>query len=95
MVKELEGALLEVRADIAGHSMKDVPAEFPQVLGLVTICEREDPPAAFVSNTYDSLDALPTNSTIGTSSLRRQRQLAERRPDLIIRSLSAATSAHA
>lgn len=86
-VKELEVALLENRADIAVHSMKDVPVEFPQGLGLVTICEREDPRDAFVSNTYDSLDALPAGSIVGTSSLRRQCQLAERRPDLIIRSL--------
>ena len=56
-VKELEVALLENRADIAVHSMKDVPVEFPQGLGLVTICEREDPRDAFVSNNYDSLDA--------------------------------------
>ena len=86
-VKELELALLENRADIAVHSMKDVPVEFPEGLGLVTICEREDPRDAFVSNRYDSLDALPEGSVVGTSSLRRQCQLAERRPDLIIRSL--------
>lgn len=93
-VKELELALLENRADIAVHSMKDVPVEFPEGLGLVTICEREDPRDAFVSNRYDSLDALPEGSVVGTSSLRRQCQLAERRPDLIIR-CCAATSAHA
>lgn len=78
-MKELEVALLENRADIAVHSMKDVPVEFPQGLGLVTICKREDPRDAFVSNTYDSLDALPAGSIVGTSSLRRQCQLAERR----------------
>ncbi|QGU12734.1 hydroxymethylbilane synthase [Leclercia sp. J807] len=86
-VKELELALLEGRADIAVHSMKDVPVDFPEGLGLVTICEREDPRDAFVSNHYDSLDALPHGSIVGTSSLRRQCQLAEYRPDLIIRSL--------
>ncbi|MCU3985782.1 hydroxymethylbilane synthase [Enterobacter mori] len=86
-VKELEMALLENRADIAVHSMKDVPVEFPEGLGLVTICEREDPRDAFVSNQYDSLDALPEGSVVGTSSLRRQCQLAELRPDLVIRSL--------
>jgi len=86
-VKELETALLENRADIAVHSMKDVPVEFPEGLGLVTICEREDPRDAFVSNRYGSLDALPEGSVVGTSSLRRQCQLAERRPDLEIRSL--------
>ncbi len=86
-VKELELALIENRADLAVHSMKDVPVEFPKGLGLVTICEREDPRDAFVSNHYDSLDALPAGSIVGTSSLRRQCQLAERRPDLEIRSL--------
>ena len=86
-VKELELALLENRADIAVHSMKDVPVEFPQGLGLTTICEREDPRDAFVSNHYDSIDALPAGSVIGTSSLRRQCQLAADRPDLVIRSL--------
>lgn len=86
-VKELELALLENRADIAVHSMKDVPVEFPQGLGLVTICEREDPRDAFVSNRYASLDELPAGSIVGTSSLRRQCQLAQHRPDLVIRSL--------
>ncbi len=86
-VKELELALLVDRADIAVHSMKDVPVDFPEGLGLVTICEREDPRDAFVSNRYDSLDALPQGSIVGTSSLRRQCQLAESRPDLVIRSL--------
>lgn len=57
-VKELEVALLEKRADIAVHSMKDVPVEFPDGLGLVTICEREDPRDAFVSNKYNTLDEL-------------------------------------
>lgn len=86
-VKELEVALLEKRADIAVHSMKDVPVEFPAGLGLVTICEREDPRDAFVSNKYRSLDELPENSIVGTSSLRRQCQLRARRPDLQIRDL--------
>ncbi len=86
-VKELEQALLDGRADIAVHSMKDVPVEFPQGLGLVTICEREDPRDAFVSNHYASLDELPAGSVVGTSSLRRQCQIAARRPDLQIRSL--------
>ncbi|EKT61623.1 hydroxymethylbilane synthase [Providencia sneebia] len=86
-VKELELALLEKRADIAVHSMKDVPVEFPEGLGLVTICEREDPRDAFVSNHFDSIDALPAGSIVGTSSLRRQCQLKALRPDLIIRDL--------
>ncbi|MBB1202989.1 hydroxymethylbilane synthase [Enterobacteriaceae bacterium 89] len=86
-VKELELALLENRADIAVHSMKDVPVDFPAGLGLTTICEREDPRDAFVSNHYESLDALPAGSVVGTSSLRRQCQIAAERPDLEIRSL--------
>lgn len=86
-VKELETALLENEADIAVHSMKDVPMDFPEGLGLFCICEREDPRDAFVSNTYASLDALPPGSIVGTSSLRRQAQLLTRRPDLEIRFL--------
>ena len=83
-VKELETALLEDQADIAVHSMKDVPMDFPQGLGLFCICEREDPRDAFVSNAYASLEALPAGSVVGTSSLRRQTQLLARRPDLQI-----------
>ncbi|MDH1280133.1 hydroxymethylbilane synthase [Pseudomonas chengduensis] len=86
-VKELETALLENEADIAVHSMKDVPMDFPEGLGLFCICEREDPRDAFVSNTYASLDALPAGSVVGTSSLRRQAQLLARRPDLKIQFL--------
>ena len=86
-VKELETALLENEADIAVHSMKDVPMEFPEGLGLFCICEREDPRDAFVSNTFDSLDTLPAGAVVGTSSLRRQAQLLARRPDLKIQFL--------
>jgi hydroxymethylbilane synthase len=86
-VKELETALLEGRADIAVHSMKDVPMEFPQGLGLGVICVREDPSDAFVSNRYASMDELPPGSIVGTSSLRRECQLRERRPDLEVRFL--------
>ncbi|MDX1367279.1 hydroxymethylbilane synthase [Pseudomonas sp.] len=86
-VKELETALLENEADIAVHSMKDVPMDFPEGLGLYCICEREDPRDAFVSNRFDSLDALPVGSVVGTSSLRRQAQLLARRPDLKIQFL--------
>ena len=86
-VKELETALLENEADIAVHSMKDVPMDFPEGLGLFCICEREDPRDAFVSNTFASLDDLPQGSIVGTSSLRRQAQLLTRRPDLEIRFL--------
>ncbi|CAA0126301.1 Porphobilinogen deaminase [Halioglobus japonicus] len=83
-VKELEQALLDGSADIAVHSMKDVPMEFPPGLGLGVICEREDPSDAFVSNQFASLDALPAGSIVGTSSLRRECQLRERRPDLVV-----------
>ncbi len=83
-VKELEQALLAGQADIAVHSMKDVPMEFPEGLFLPVICEREDPTDAFVSNRYDSLDALPQGATIGSSSLRRQCLLKAYRPDLQI-----------
>ncbi|MGY4534665.1 hydroxymethylbilane synthase [Pseudomonas sp. TE3786] len=86
-VKELETALLENQADIAVHSMKDVPMDFPEGLGLYCICEREDPRDAFVSNTYESLEALPQGAIVGTSSLRRQTQLLAIRPDLQIRFL--------
>lgn len=83
-VKELEVAMLENRADIAVHSMKDVPMEFPKGLGLAVICEREDPTDAFVSNHYGNLDELPLGAKVGTSSLRRQCQLRSLRPDLVI-----------
>lgn len=86
-VKELETAMLEGRADVAVHSMKDVPVEFPEGLGLEVICEREDPRDAFVSNKYKNLDELPQGSVVGTSSLRRQCQIRAARPDLIIRDL--------
>ncbi|GAB3485103.1 hydroxymethylbilane synthase [Azotobacter salinestris] len=86
-VKELETALLKGEADIAVHSMKDVPMEFPEGLGLYCICEREDPRDAFVSNAFASLDELPAGSVVGTSSLRRQAQLLARRPDLKIQFL--------
>lgn len=83
-VKELEVGILEGRADIAVHSMKDVPVEFPTGLHLAVVCEREDPRDAFVSNTYASLDDLPQGARLGTSSLRRQSQIAAFRPDLKI-----------
>ena len=86
-VKELETALLEGRADIAVHSMKDVPMSFPEGLGLHCICEREDARDALVSNQYDSLMQLPAGSLVGTSSLRRQAQLLALRPDINIQFL--------
>jgi len=83
-VKELEVLMLDGSADIAVHSMKDVPMSFPQGLGLAVICEREDPTDAFVSNHYASLQDLPQGAKVGTSSLRRQCQLRALRPDLQI-----------
>ncbi|MBG9999905.1 MULTISPECIES: hydroxymethylbilane synthase [Pseudoalteromonas] len=86
-VKELEQAMLDGRADIAVHSMKDVPVEFPEGLELYTICEREDPRDAFVSNNFANLNELPQGAIVGTSSLRRQCQIKALRPDLDIRDL--------
>ncbi|ABV85701.1 hydroxymethylbilane synthase [Shewanella pealeana] len=86
-VKELEVAMLEGLADIAVHSMKDVPVDFPEGLGLEVICEREDPRDAFVSNTYKTIEDLPQGAVVGTSSLRRQCQIRAARPDLVIKDL--------
>jgi len=83
-VKELEQGMLEGSADIAVHSMKDVPAELPDGLCIGAILEREDPRDAFVSGHYASIDELPEGARVGTSSLRRQCQLRARRPDLEI-----------
>ena len=83
-VKELEAALLDGRADLAVHSMKDVPMALPEGLSLAVICEREDPLDAFVSNTYNSFDELPQGAKVGTSSLRRKTQILKQRPDLNI-----------
>ncbi|MES9986716.1 MAG: hydroxymethylbilane synthase [Candidatus Thiodiazotropha endolucinida] len=86
-IKELEQGLISGEADIAVHSMKDVPVELPSGLHLPVIMQREDPRDAFVSNRYQSIDQLPQGACVGTSSLRRQCQLAEVRPDLVIKSL--------
>lgn len=86
-VKELEVALLNDQADIAVHSMKDVPMAFPEGLELGVICARENPRDAWVSDSYSSIDHLPQGARVGTSSLRRQCQLMHHRPDLDIRSL--------
>ncbi len=86
-VKELEQALIENRADIAVHSMKDVTVDFPEGLGLVTICKREDPRDAFVSHLYNNIQDLPQGAIVGTSSLRRQCQLRAMRPDLNVKDL--------
>jgi hydroxymethylbilane synthase len=83
-VKELEAALLDGRADLAVHSMKDVPMALPEGLALAVICEREDPLDAFVSNRYAHFDDLPQGAKVGTSSLRRKCQILKQRPDLEI-----------
>jgi hydroxymethylbilane synthase len=80
-VKELEQGMLEGTADIAVHSMKDVPVDFPEGLHLAAILSREDPTDAFVSNHYAALNELPSNARIGTSSLRRQCQIKEKFPE--------------
>jgi hydroxymethylbilane synthase len=81
-VKELETALFEGTADLAVHSMKDVPMELPDGLTIPTICERADPRDAFVSNNYQNLDELPAGAKLGTSSVRRRSQIQALRPDL-------------
>lgn len=86
-IKELELALLEQRADIAVHSLKDVPVELPAELCLATVLKRAEPRDALVSRHFDSLKQMPKASVIGTASLRRQCQLLALRPDLQIRSL--------
>ena len=83
-VKELETGMLEGKADIAVHSMKDVPISFPDGLHLPVILERENPRDAFVSNSYASLDELPEDAKVGTCSLRRQTQLREKMPNIEI-----------
>jgi len=86
-VKELEVALEEGRADLAVHSLKDVPMDLPAGFALATVLEREDPRDAFVSNCFATLDALPPGAKVGTSSLRRVVQLAALRPDLVVEPL--------
>ncbi len=86
-VKELEQCLLDNKADIAVHSMKDVPYELPQSLQIQAILKREDPRDAFVSNQYRNLSELPENAVVGTSSTRRECQIRAQRPDLNIQPL--------
>jgi hydroxymethylbilane synthase len=83
-VKELETALLDGRADIAVHSLKDVPMDLPEGFALACVLEREDPRDALVSNDFSSLDQLPAGAVVGTSSLRRLVLLKNLRPDLRI-----------
>ena len=86
-VKELEVALAEGRADLAVHSLKDMPMDLPDGFSLAAVLEREDPRDAFVSNEYASLDTLPPGAIVGTSSLRRQALIAARFPHVVIRPL--------
>ncbi len=86
-VKELETALAEGRAQLAVHSLKDVPMELPEGFTLAAVLEREDPRDAFVSNDYASLADLPEGAVVGSSSLRRVTQLLSRRPDLRVEPL--------
>jgi hydroxymethylbilane synthase len=86
-VKELEVAMAEGRADLAVHSIKDVPMDLPQGFELTAISRREDPRDAFVSNKYPNLEALPSGARVGTSSLRRQAQLRARLPHLDVDTL--------
>lgn len=86
-IKELEVAMMEGRADLAVHSMKDVPMELPEGFGIHAVFPRENPGDAFVSNNYKTIEELPQNSVVGTSSLRRQSQLKAARPDLVIKDL--------
>lgn len=86
-VKELEEALLTQRADLAVHSAKDMPSEFPEGLCLAAICERHNPFDALISKEYSSLEDLPNQAVVGTASLRRQTQLLAYRPDLQIKTL--------
>lgn len=86
-IKELETALLDGRADLAVHSLKDVPYDVPAPFALPVIMERDDPRDAFVSNTYTSLADLPVDAIVGTSSLRRESQIREQYPHLIIKPL--------
>ncbi|WP_395339437.1 hydroxymethylbilane synthase [Ningiella sp. W23] len=86
-IKELEVAMQEGRADLAVHSMKDVPVSFPEEFGLHAICPRENPYDAFVSNRFSQLIDLPQGAVVGTSSLRRQAQIRALRTDLVIKDL--------
>ncbi|MGV4823016.1 hydroxymethylbilane synthase [Burkholderia pseudomallei] len=86
-VKELESALADGRADLAVHSLKDVPMALPEGFALAAVMSREDPRDAFVSNDYASLDALPAGAVVGTSSLRREAMLRARHPRLDVRPL--------
>src|SRR5882672_6018241 len=86
-IKELESALRDGRADVAVHSLKDVPMDMPEGFVLAAISAREDPRDAWVSTRHESLTALPAGTVVGTSSVRREAQLRERHPALVVESL--------
>lgn len=86
-IKELEAAMLDGRADLAVHSMKDMPADLPPGFMLAAITARDDPRDAFVSPQHASLEEMPDGAVLGTSSLRRSAQVAQRRPGLVVRGL--------
>src|SRR3546814_18174645 len=86
-VKELETALLDGRADLAVHSLKDVPVDMQSPFALSVVLERDDPRDAFVSNDFSTLDDLPAGAVVGTSSLRREAQLRARYPHLVVQPL--------
>lgn len=86
-LKELEQAMMRGDADLAVHSMKDVPADLPEAFTIAAILPRADSSDAFVSNCYESMDQLPEGAIVGTSSLRRQAQMLRERPDIQIKSL--------
>ena len=86
-VKELEMALLDGRADLAVHSLKDVPVDLGSPFAMPVVMERDDPRDAFVSNDYDTLESLPAGAVVGTSSLRREAQIRERFPHLVVKPL--------
>ena len=86
-IKELENALLDGRADLAVHSLKDVPVDMPPLFELTAVLPRAESRDAWVSNQYDSLEQLPANGVVGTSSLRRESQLRSIRPDITVKPL--------
>ncbi len=86
-IKELENALLDGRADLAVHSLKDVPVDMPPLFELAAVLMRAESRDAWVSSNYESLDDLPVGGVVGTSSLRRESQLRARRPDITVKPL--------
>src|SRR5690625_726498 len=86
-IKELETALLDGRADLAVHSLKDVPVELTSPFAMPVVMQRDDPRDAFVSNNYEGLHTMPEGSVVGTSSLRREAQVRNRFPHLTVKPL--------